>query len=97
MTTILGIHLSLLGVIHLILLGVGAILLEVQSSNTRAPGDRDMRNITNPTQSPSFYIWLSTKISFCGGSGIVSIDNLKDSIVDMSGWDLSILWGLHFQ
>src|SRR5436190_6160106 len=65
MTTILG--------IHLILLGIGAFLLVLKALyfggiyDTWAPGGGDVRKITNLTLSPSVIFWLFTKISFWGG------------------------------
>ena len=62
MTTILG--------IHLIILGIGAWLLVWKALyfggvyDTWAPGGGDVRIITNPTVSPGCYFWLHSKITF---------------------------------
>ncbi|CAN1865025.1 Photosystem II CP43 reaction center protein [Linum perenne] len=64
MTTILG--------IHLILLGIGAFLLVFKALffggiyDTWAPGGGDVRKITNLTSYPKCYFWLFTKIPFWG-------------------------------
>nr|YP_010424144.1 photosystem II CP43 chlorophyll apoprotein [Cotinus coggygria]USH58478.1 photosystem II CP43 chlorophyll apoprotein [Cotinus coggygria] len=78
MTTILG--------IHLILLGIGAFLLVFKALyfggvyDTWAPGGGDVRKITNLTLSPSVIFGYLLK-SFFGGEGwIVSVDDLEDII-----------------
>ena len=61
MTTILG--------IHLILLGLGAWLLVIKAMylggiyDTWAPGGGDVRLIANPTTKPCSYLWLRLKVT----------------------------------
>jgi photosystem II CP43 chlorophyll apoprotein len=78
MTTILG--------IHLILLGVGAFLLVLKALyfegvyDTWALGGGDVRRIMNLTLSPSVIFGYLLKSPFGGEGWIVSVDNLKDII-----------------
>ncbi|KAG6539880.1 hypothetical protein Mapa_018719 [Marchantia paleacea] len=79
MTTILG--------IHLILLGAGAFLFLVFKAlyfggiyDTWAPGGGDVRKITNLTLSPSVIFGYLLKSPFGGEGWIVSVDNLEDII-----------------
>ncbi|KAG6540525.1 hypothetical protein Mapa_018038 [Marchantia paleacea] len=78
MTTILG--------IHLILLGAGAFLLVFKALyfggiyDTWAPGGGDVRKITNLTLSPSVIFGYLLKSPFGGEGWIVSVDNLEDII-----------------
>ncbi|KAH9556030.1 hypothetical protein CY35_07G004000 [Sphagnum magellanicum] len=78
MTTILG--------IHLILLGVGAFLLVLKALyfggvyDTWAPGGGDVRRITNLTLCPSVIFGYLLKSPFGGEGWIVSVDNLEDII-----------------
>ncbi|CAN7046316.1 unnamed protein product [Brassica oleracea var. botrytis] len=78
MTTILG--------IHLILLGVGAFLLVFKALyfggvyDTWAPGGGDVRKITNLTLSPSVIFGYLLKSPFGGEGWIVSVDDLEDII-----------------
>jgi len=78
MTTILG--------IHLILLGAGAFLLVFKALyfggvyDTWAPGGGDVRKITNLTLNPSVIFGYLLKSPFGGEGWIVSVDNLEDII-----------------
>ncbi|KAJ4731695.1 Photosystem II CP43 reaction center protein [Rhynchospora pubera] len=78
MTTILG--------IHLILLGLGAFLLVFKAVyfggvyDTWAPGGGDVRKITNLTLSPSVIFSYLLKSPFGGEGWIVSVDDLEDII-----------------
>jgi photosystem II CP43 chlorophyll apoprotein len=78
MTTILG--------IHLILLGVGAFLLVLKALyfggvyDTWAPGGGDVRKIANPNLNPSAIFGYLLKSPFGGEGWIVSVDNLEDVI-----------------
>ncbi|THU42339.1 hypothetical protein C4D60_Mb00t06940 [Musa balbisiana] len=78
MTTILG--------IHLILLGLGAFLLVLKAVyfggiyDTWAPGGGDVRKITNLTLSPSVIFGYLLKSPFGGEGWIVSVDDLEDII-----------------
>src|SRR4030067_2934236 len=78
MTTILG--------IHLLLLGIGAFLLVFKASyfggiyDTWAPGGGDVRKITNLTLSPSIIFGYLLKSPFGGEGWIVSVDDLEDII-----------------
>ncbi|KAG6539946.1 hypothetical protein Mapa_018712 [Marchantia paleacea] len=78
MTTILG--------IHLILLGAGAFLLVFKALyfggiyDTWAPGGGDVRKITNLTLSPGVIFGYLLKSPFGGEGWIVSVDNLEDII-----------------
>ncbi|KAJ3667252.1 hypothetical protein LUZ60_018320 [Juncus effusus] len=78
MTTILG--------IHLILLGIGAFLLVFKAVyfggvyDTWAPGGGDVRRITNLTLSPSVIFGYLLKSPFGGEGWIVSVDDLEDII-----------------
>ncbi|CAH8257317.1 unnamed protein product [Arabidopsis lyrata] len=78
MTTILG--------IHLILLGVGAFLLVFKALyfggvyDTWAPGGGDVRKITNLTLSPSVIFGYLLKSPFGGEGWIVSVDDLEHII-----------------
>ncbi|CAN1865192.1 Photosystem II CP43 reaction center protein [Linum perenne] len=78
MTTILG--------IHLILLGIGAFLLVFKALffggiyDTWAPGGGDVRKITNLTLTPSVIFGYLLKSPFGGEGWIVSVDDLEDVI-----------------
>jgi photosystem II CP43 chlorophyll apoprotein len=78
MTTILG--------IHLILLGVGDFLPVLKDLyfggvyDTWARDSGDVRKITNPTLNPSAIFGYLLKSSFGGEGWIVSVDNLEDVI-----------------
>ncbi|CAN6446827.1 unnamed protein product [Victoria cruziana] len=78
MTTILG--------IHLILLGLGTFLLVFKALylgsiyDTWSPGGRDVRRITNLTLSPSIIFCYLLKSPFGGEGWIVSVDDLEDII-----------------
>ncbi|KAF3947510.1 hypothetical protein CMV_026366 [Castanea mollissima] len=78
MTTILG--------IHLIILGIGAWLLVWKALyfggvyDTWAPGGGDVRIITNPTISPAVIFGYLLKSPFGGDGWIVSVDNVEDII-----------------
>merc|ERR1712217_764994 len=77
-TTILG--------IHLILLGIGAWLLVWKAMyfggvyDTWAPGGGDIRVITNPTLVPGVIFGYLLKSPFGGDGWIVSVDNIEDII-----------------
>ena len=78
MTTILG--------IHLIILGIGSWLLVWKAMyfggvyDTWAPGGGDVRIITNPTVSPTAILSYLLKSPFGGDGWIVSVDNMEDII-----------------
>ncbi|MCS7293684.1 MAG: photosystem II reaction center protein CP43 [Gloeomargarita sp. SKYBB_i_bin120] len=78
MTTILG--------IHLILLGLGALLLVVKAMflggvyDTWAPGGGDVRVITNPTLDPRVIFGYVLRSPFGGAGSIVGVDNMEDVI-----------------
>ncbi len=78
MTTIIG--------IHLILLGCGALLLVAKAMffgglyDTWAPGGGDVRVITNPTLNPAVIFGYLLKSPFGGDGWIVSVDNLEDVV-----------------
>jgi photosystem II CP43 chlorophyll apoprotein len=78
MTTILG--------IHLILLGVGGFLPVLKALyfggvyDTWAPGGGDVRKIMNPTLNPSAIFGYLLKSPFEREGWIVSVDNLEDVI-----------------
>ena len=78
MTTIIG--------IHLILLGCGAFLLVLKAMffggvyDTWAPGGGDVRVITNPTLNPAVIFGYLLKSPFGGDGWIVSVDNMEDII-----------------
>lgn len=75
MTTILG--------IHLILLGLGAFLLVFKALyfggvyDTWAPGGGDVRKITNLTLSPSIIFGYLLKSPFGGEGWIVSVERFR--------------------
>ena len=78
MTTILG--------IHLIILGLGSWLLVWKAMyfggvyDTWAPGGGDVRIITNPTISPAIILGYLLKSPFGGDGWVVSVDNMEDII-----------------
>ena len=78
MTTILG--------IHLIILGIGSWLLVWKAMyfggvyDSWAPGGGDVRIITNPTVSPAAILSYLLKSPFGGDGWIVSVDNMEDII-----------------
>nr|AIA61162.1 photosystem II 44 kDa protein [Cyanidiaceae sp. MX-AZ01] len=78
MTTILG--------IHLILLGLGAFLLVIKAMflsgvyDTWAPGGGDVRFISNPTLNPAIIFRYLLKSPFGGDGWIVSVNNMEDII-----------------
>ncbi|MDX2213181.1 MAG: photosystem II reaction center protein CP43 [Oculatellaceae cyanobacterium bins.114] len=78
MTTIIG--------IHLILLGCGAFLLVLKAMffggvyDTWAPGGGDVRVITNPTLNPAVIFGYLLKSPFGGEGWIVSVNNMEDII-----------------
>jgi photosystem II CP43 chlorophyll apoprotein len=78
MTTILGIHLTLLG--------GGAFLLVLKAMffgglyDTWAPGGGDVRIITNPTLNPATIFGYVLKSPFGGDGWIVSVNNLEDLV-----------------
>ena len=77
-TTILG--------IHLILLGLGSLLLVWKASyfggiyDTWAPGGGDVRRIVKPTLAPAVIFGYLLKSPFGGDGWIVSVDNIEDII-----------------
>ena len=78
MSTILG--------IHLIILGIGAWLLVWKAMyfggvyDTWAVGGGDVRTITNPTINPGIIFGYLLKSPFGGDGWIVSVDNMEDII-----------------
>ncbi|MCS6958921.1 MAG: photosystem II reaction center protein CP43 [Pseudanabaenaceae cyanobacterium SKYGB_i_bin29] len=78
MTTIIG--------IHLILLGLGAWLLVIKAMflgglyDTWAPGGGDVRVVTNPTLDPTIIFGYLFKAPFGGEGNIISVDNLEDVV-----------------
>ena len=78
MTTILG--------IHLVLLGFGAYLLVWKAMyfggvyDTWAPGGGDVRIINYPTYDPSVIFGYLLKSPFGGDGWIISVDNMEDVI-----------------
>ncbi|MEE3715944.1 photosystem II reaction center protein CP43 [Tumidithrix elongata RA019] len=78
MTTILG--------IHLILLGIGAFLLVIKAMSfgglydTWAPGGGDVRVITNPTLNPMIIFGYVLGSPFGGSGNIVGVNNLEDVV-----------------
>uniref|UniRef100_UPI003001A20D photosystem II CP43 chlorophyll apoprotein n=1 Tax=Cephaleuros lagerheimii TaxID=2738443 RepID=UPI003001A20D len=75
---------SILG-IHLVLLGLGALLLVFRAStggiyDTWAPGEYHVRIITNPTLKASVIFGYLLKSPFGGDGWIVSVDNMEDVI-----------------
>nr|YP_010261119.1 photosystem II CP43 chlorophyll apoprotein [Cephaleuros karstenii]UIB39060.1 photosystem II CP43 chlorophyll apoprotein [Cephaleuros karstenii] len=75
---------SILG-IHLVLLGLGALLLVFRAStggiyDTWCPGGGDVRVITNPTLKASVIFGYLLKSPFGGDGWIVSVDNMEDVI-----------------
>jgi photosystem II CP43 chlorophyll apoprotein len=78
MTTILGIHLTLLG--------IGAFLLVLKAMffgglyDTWAPGGGDVRVVNNPTLNPATIFGYLLKSPFGGDGWIVSVNNLEDLI-----------------
>ena len=71
---------------HLILLGVGALLLVFKAMffggvyDTWAPGGGDVRVINNPTLNPAIIFGYLTKSPFGGEGWIVGVDNMEDVI-----------------
>jgi len=78
MTTILG--------IHLILLGCGALLLVLKAMffggvyDTWAPGGGDVRVISNPTLNPAVIFGYLLRSPFGGDGWLIGVDNLEDVI-----------------
>ncbi|AFY72671.1 photosystem II reaction center protein P6/CP43 [Synechococcus sp. PCC 7502] len=78
MTTILG--------IHLILLGLGAFLLVIKAMffgglyDTWAPGGGDVRVITNPTVNPLVIFGYILSSPFGGSGNIIGVNNLEDVV-----------------
>ncbi len=78
MTTIIG--------IHLLLLGGGAFLLVLKAMffggvyDTWAPGGGDVRVITNPTLNPAIIFGYLTKAPFGGEGWLIGVDNMEDII-----------------
>ncbi|MEO0407681.1 MAG: photosystem II reaction center protein CP43 [Cyanobacteria bacterium P01_A01_bin.135] len=78
MTTIIG--------IHLLLLGGGAFLLVLKAMffggvyDTWAPGGGDVRVITNPTLNPATIFGYVTRSPFGGEGWIIGVDNMEDII-----------------
>jgi photosystem II CP43 chlorophyll apoprotein len=68
---------------HLILLGLGALLLVVKAMffggvyDTWAPGGGDVRVITNPTLNPAKIFGYLAKAPFGGEGWIISVDNME--------------------
>ncbi|NET50148.1 MAG: photosystem II reaction center protein CP43 [Merismopedia sp. SIO2A8] len=78
MTTIIG--------IHLLLLGGGALLLVLKAMffggvyDTWAPGGGDVRVITNPTLNPAIIFGYLAASPFGGDGWIVGVNNMEDVI-----------------
>jgi photosystem II CP43 chlorophyll apoprotein len=77
MTTILG--------IHLILLGIGSFLLVIKATyigiyDTWAPGGGDVRRILSPTLNAAVIFGYLVKSPFGGDGWIVSINNMEDLV-----------------
>ncbi len=78
MTTIIG--------IHLILLGCGAFLLVIKAMflgglyDTWAPGGGDVRVVTNPTLDPTIIFGYLFSAPFGGAGNIIGVDNLEDIV-----------------
>ncbi|ASC73621.1 Photosystem II CP43 reaction center protein [Halomicronema hongdechloris C2206] len=78
MTTIIG--------IHLVLLGCGALLLVLKACvfggvyDSWAPGGGDVRIITNPTLNPAKILGYLTDTPFGGKGWIIGVDNMEDII-----------------
>jgi photosystem II CP43 chlorophyll apoprotein len=77
MTTILG--------IHLILLGIGSFLLVIKATyigiyDTWAPGGGDVRKILRPTLHAAVIFGYLVKSPFGGDGWIVSINNMEDLV-----------------
>ena len=78
MTSILG--------FHLIILGVGALLLVIKAMfvgglyDTWAPGGGDVRIVTNPTLNPAIIFGYLLKAPFGGEGWIVGVNNLEDVV-----------------
>jgi photosystem II CP43 chlorophyll apoprotein len=71
---------------HLILLGLGALLLVFKAMfyggvyDTWAPGGGDVRLITNPTLNPATIFGYLTKAPFGGEGWIIGVNNMEDII-----------------
>ena len=71
---------------HLILLGLGALLLVFKAMffggvyDTWAPGGGDVRIITNPTLNPGTIFGYLTSAPFGGEGWIIGVDNMEDII-----------------
>lgn len=78
MTTILG--------IHLVVLGLGAFLLVLKAMffgglyDTWAPGGGDVRTIANPTINPLVVFGYLLSSPFGGSGNIIGVDNLEDVV-----------------
>jgi len=77
MTTILGIHLCLLG--------LGSFLLVIKAMylggvyDTWAPGGGDVRLITTPTLNPIVIFGYVFRSPFGGDGWVVSVNNMEDT------------------
>jgi len=78
MTTILGIHLGLLGVGALLLVAKAMYLGGVY--DTWAPGGGDVRLITTPTLNPIVIFGYVFRSPFGGDGWVVSVNNMEDII-----------------
>ncbi|MDC0831616.1 photosystem II reaction center protein CP43 [Geitlerinema sp. CS-897] len=71
---------------HLILLGLGALLLVAKAMffggvyDTWAPGGGDVRIITNPTLNPAVIFGYLLRAPFGGEGWMISVDNMEDII-----------------
>jgi len=78
MTTILG--------IHLILLGIGCFLLVAKACfvgglyDTWAPGGGDVRVVSAPTLNPLIIFGYVLKSPFGGDGWVISVNNLEDIV-----------------
>jgi photosystem II CP43 chlorophyll apoprotein len=78
MTTILGIHLCLLGVGSLLLVAKAMYLGGVY--DTWAPGGGDVRLITTPTLNPIVIFGYVFRSPFGGDGWVVSVNNMEDVV-----------------
>ena len=89
MTTILG--------IHLVLLGIGCFLLVAKACfvgglyDTWAPGGGDVRVVTAPTLNPLIIFGYVLKSPFGGDGWVISVNNLEDIVVDQLKIQLYLL------
>jgi photosystem II CP43 chlorophyll apoprotein len=78
MTTILGIHLILLGIGSLLLVGKACYLGGIY--DTWAPGGGDVRRVTAPTCNPIIILGYIGRSPFGGDGWIISVKTLEDLV-----------------